>query len=592
MATIDVSARPGRPVASGLAARFERSRSLLRPESALLVAVALALGYLVLTPLAVLIVSSFRRYELAGSIAFVFTLENYRETYLTPTFLEALRNSAVYAAGGSAVALVFGVALAWVVERTNAPLRGLFTACAGAQFFVPGVLATLAWTLLLSPRTGLLNTALRVVVPVSVGPLDVNTMGGMIWVSAAQSYPLAFLALVAGFQTMDPSLEEAAAMSGGGTWDTLRRITLAISLPALVSSVLILFVRGLESFEVPLMIGTPGRIRVLTTEIYNAAAVHQPPEFGLSAALSMVLLVLSGLGVFFYQRATARARAFATIGGKGYRPRRIDLGRARYLVALACLAFFSLTLLLPLLALVWVSFFPFVAPPSLDALSRASLANYAYVFSYGGMLDAFRNSLVNSALVATAVVLITAAAAWIAVRSRLPGRALVDGLAFLPIAMPGAIVGVSIMLVYLTLPVPVYGTLLIISIAHVTMFLPYGMRLASDALLRVHPELEEAAALSGASWTQAYRRILVPLLVPGLLAAWVYVVGISFRELSAAIFLVGPNSRLVSVFMYSLWKDGNTTTAATLGIVVLGVLVLVTTGARLIARRAGVAAGS
>lgn len=567
---------------------LERLRGYVRLETVLFWGVAIIIGYLVLVPLGMLILSSFRRYELSGSIGYVFTLENYRETYLNPGFLEALLNSFIYAAGGTALALLMGTALAWVTERTNTPFRGLFTVCAGAQFFIPGVLSTLAWILLLSPRIGLINSMLRVVFPTNSGPLDVNTMAGMIWVFASHLYPMAFLAMVAAFQTMDPSLEEAASMSGGSTWQTLRRVTLSISLPALISSGLILFVRGLESFEVPLMIGTPARIKVLTTEIYQSAAVKQPPEFGISAALAVVLLLLSGIGVYLYQRATRQARSFSTISGKGYRPNRIDLGRGRWVVAGICLVFFFFTLVLPLLALVWVSLFPFVTQPSLAALGNLSTKNYQLVFTYGTIADAFRNSLLNSVVVATAVVLLTVTAAWVTVRSKLPGRGLLDGLAFLPIAIPGTIVGVSVLLVYLTLPIPVYGTVMIITLAHMTLYLPYGMRLSTDALLRVHPELEEAASLSGASWLQTFGRVLVPLLLPGLLAAWIYVVAVSFRELSAAIFLAGPNSRMVSMFLYSLWKDGNTTSAAALGIVVLGVLLVLTVGARWLGSRAGI----
>ncbi len=393
--------------------------------------------------------------------------------------------------------------------------------------------------------------------------------------------------MVGAFRSMDPALEEAAAVSGGSTWDTLRRVTLGISLPALISAALIMFVRGLESFEVPLMIGIPARIKVLTTEIYSAASLRQPPEFGISAAMSIALLVMSVVGIYLYQRATANARAFSTITGKGYRPHRMDLGRWRYPVAAACLLFFVFTLVLPLLALVWVSLFPFVTQPSVQALQNITTKNFEYVVTNGPVLDSFKNTIVNSVLVATVVVLLTTVAAWITVRSQIPGRGVLDTAAFLPIAIPGTIIGVSVLMVYLSLPVPLYGTIFIISIAHITMYLPYGMRVATDALLRVHPELEEAGALSGASWLATYRHILAPLLMPGLVAAWIYVVSVSFRELSAAIFLAGPQSRVVSVLMYSLWKDGNTTSATALGIVVLLVLLVLTFLAQTLGRAVG-----
>lgn len=543
------------------------------------------LAYLVLTPIAMLVLSSFRRYELAGSIGYVFTLENYAETYLNAEMPRAIGNSIVYALGGTVVAVVLGTALAWVVERTNTPFRGAFMLLAAATYFVPGILMALAWNALAHVRIGSLNRLLQGITGGTEGPLDINTMGGMIWVFGTHLYPIVFLVMGAAFRTMDPSLEESAALSGAGLWTMLRTVTLAISRPALISAFLIIFVRGLESFDVPLILGLPAKINMLTTEIFATASLHHPPELGISASLGVILLLVSGAGVWFYRSQTARALAFSTIAGKGYRPHRLDLGRARWPVAAASMVFFAFTLLLPLLALFWMSLFPFIRQFSLEALSRASFAQYAYVLGYSAMIEAFRNSIVNAVLVATIVVLLTSIIAWIVLRSRLRGRGALDALAFAPIGMPGTIVGVSVLLVYITLPIPLYGTLLIITVAHITLFLPYGMRLASDALLRIHPQLEEASALSGATWLGTYRRVLLPLLAPGLVAAWITIVAASFRELSAAIFLASPQSRLVSVALYSTWNDGNATAAAALGIVVLVVVLGLAVTARVIGSR-------
>jgi iron(III) transport system permease protein len=323
----------------------------------------------------------------------------------------------------------------------------------------------------------------------------------------------------------------------------------------------------------------------MTTEIYSNAALVQPPEPGMSASLGILLLGLSVVGVYFYQRATGRARAFATITGKAYRARRLELGRSRPLVTALVLAFFALTFVLPIAAIGWVSLFKFIVQPSAEALPRAGLSQYQFVFTYPAIVDALRNSVLNSVVVATAVVVLTSLAAWIVLRTRVPARGLLDGLAFAPIAIPGTIIGLAVLLTYLTLPIPLYGTVFLITIAHVTMFLPYGMRLASDALLRVHPELEEAASLSGASWAASYRRVLLPLLFPGLVAAWIAVVAVSFRELSATIFLATPQSRFISVVMYSTWADGNTTASAAIGIVILAVVLALAGGAWMVGRR-------
>jgi len=440
----------------------------------------------------------------------------------------------------------------------------------------------LAWNALAHSRIGFINHFLQVFVPVSEGPLDINTMGGMIWVFGSHLYPIVFLIMTAAFSSMDPSLEEAAALSGAGLWAMLRTITLAVSRPAIVSAILIMFIRGLESFDIPLILGLPAKIDVLTTQIFEAATMHQPPQLGISATLGVLLLFVSAGGVWYYRSQTARALAFATITGKAYRPQRLALGRLRWVLFGACLLFFFVTLVLPLLALFWISLFPFVRQFSLEALQRASFNQYAYVLSYSTIVDAFRNSIVNAMLAATAVVVLTSIVAWIALRSRLPGRGLLDALAFAPIGVPGTVMGVSVLLVYLTLPIPLYGTIFIVTVAHIALFLPYGMRLASDALIRIHPQLEEASQLSGASWWRTYRSIIMPLIVPGLLAAWITVLAQSFRELSAAIFLSSPQSRFVSVTLYSTWQDGNATAAAALGIVVLIVVFTLAVIARFI----------
>jgi len=578
-----------------LAPRARPFVGLARPrfgiETLILAGVAVVVGYLVLSPVALLVVTSFRRYDFTGqAIGYAFTLDNYREVFLSGELASAAWSSALYAGGGTLLAVAFGTALAWVVERTNAPFRTSFTLLAAATYFVPGVLMALGWNALANVRIGTLNRLLQSFVPVTQGPLDINTIAGMTWVFGTHLYPIVFLIMGAAFRTMDPALEEAAALSGAGVWARLRTVTLAVSRPAILSALLIVFVRGLESFDVPLILGLPGKINVLTTEVYSTATLHRPPELGISATLGLILLAVSIAGVYVYRSATARALAFATITGKGYRPQPLQLGRARHVIALVCGVFFFLTLALPLLSVFWLSLFPFVRQFSLDAIPRASFAQYAYVLSYSAMVEAFRNSIINSVLVATVVVLLTSIAAWIAVRSRVPGRAALDTLAFAPIGVPGTIMGVSVLLVYLTLPIPVYGTLFIVTIAHITLFLPYGMRLASDALLRIHPQLEEVSALSGAGWLRTYRAIVLPLILPGLLAAWVTILAASFRELSTSIFLASPQARFVSVIMYTAYTDGNTTAAAALGMVMMLVVFVLAVLARVFSRLVRVAA--
>jgi len=394
----------------------------------------------------------------------------------------------------------------------------------------------------------------------------------MIWTTSLHLYPLTFLMMSAAFRSMDGSLEEAAWTAGASHLGCLRQITLKILRPAVFSGVLILFVRGIESFEVPALIGIPARIFVFTTKIYEAASGF-PPALGLAGANAATLLLISIVGVYLYQRLAVREGSFTTITGKGYRPRVIDLGRWKYLVSAGCALFFILTLLLPALALLGTSFSGYLVALSPEAFKNFSLEEYRFVLRYPTITRAFRNSLILAAGSATAVMFLTSIVAWITVRTQIRGKWMLDALAFSPIAIPGVIMGISMIFVYLTLPIPIYGTLWILLVAYVTLYMPYGIRVASATMLQIHRELEEVSTTSGASWTQTFFRIVLPLLLPGFFAGWIYIAIISLRELSASIFLVGQGTEVLSTVVFALWDAGNITAVAALGVLMTLMLV-------------------
>jgi iron(III) transport system permease protein len=324
------------------------------------------------------------------------------------------------------------------------------------------------------------------------------------------------------------------------------------------------FIRAIEAFEVPALVGLPGRISVLTTDIYSNMVARAPPDMGGASALSVIMLGLVLVLLYVYGRLSRHAERFATITGKGFRPRPFDLGRLRYVAAGVLVFNFVLLLVIPMLMLVWVSLLPFFQPVSAAAFKLISLNNYRTVLE-SGHLELMINTLIVAVATATIAVTLTFVGAWLAVR-RAPGGWLVERLATIPLVFPGLILGIAVMQVFLRLPIPLYGTLGILIWAFVINYLPYGMRYASSGMLQIHRELEEAAAVCGASPLTRLRRIVAPLLAPALMAGWLFIFLMAARVLSLAILLAGPRSQTMAVAMFDLWGNGQGTELAALGL--------------------------
>ena len=544
-----------------------------RPNFLLIVCVAIGV-WLVLVPLAALLLTAFT--EDTGLGFGAFTLDNFVDAYGSGRILRLIGNSLIYAAGTAALTFVIGGFVAWVVERTDAPGGALFHNLALLSFAIPGLLMAMAWIFVLSPNIGWVNALLKSAFGLRNAPLNIYSMAGMIWALSSHYFPLAYLALGPALRALDVRMEEAGLVSGGRYWQVLPKITLPLLRPAILSGLLLLFIMGLSSYEVPRVIGRPARIDVFTTQIQQAT-IATPPEFGNASALSLALLVVCQVAVYFYRRATRNAEAFATITGKGYMPTRIELGRWRWPVSFAIGVLFLIALGLPLFTLAWQSFFSNLSQPFMGSAPPATLANYEYILRYPIFLDAVRTSVVVSAMAATVVVALTLIMAWLARRSASRFAWLLDALASAPIAIPSVIVGASILFTYLVVPIGVYDTIWILLIAYVTLCLPYGMRFASSGITQIHRELEEVAEVSGARTAQVLLRVLLPLVLPFLLAAWIYVFVLSVRELGASIFLVGPGTNVLGTISLTMWEEGGSYGAvAALGIIqILPLLVIV-----------------
>src|ERR687895_1296121 len=434
---------------------IRQSVPLLR-DPALLVPLVGAgvLIYLAILPLFMLLLGSFQA-EVAPR-EFIYTLKNYHNAYASEYTYSTFRNSLIFASGSAALSFVLGTMLAWLTERTNTPLRGIFVPLAVVPLILPGVLESIAWIFLLSPKFGYMNVALMYLFGLPSPPFNVFSLPGMIWVHSVGQVPLAFLMMVAAFKSMDPSLEESAMMSGANTRQTLRRVTLRLLMPTTASVLLILFVRSLESFETPALIGIPARIYVYTSEIFLAFNEY-PPDYGRGGALAVGLLLLSAVGVWMYTRATKEGKKFQTVTGKAFRPRQFDLGAWRWAGFGFLMTYFLLVVLLPFLVLFWASFLPFFATPGWDAVEKLSLDNYRYLLGFRPFWDALKNSIILATLTATVAMMLTSLIAWIVYKSRLPGSWLLDFLAFIPITIPGIVMGTALILLYVAFPLPIYG---------------------------------------------------------------------------------------------------------------------------------------
>jgi len=550
----------------------------LKPSNFVLVGCVLVALWLVFVPVSALFYNAFT--EDTGFGPGAFSLQNFVDAYSDWQIFALFRNSLVFALGTALTTFALGGLVSWAVERTDAPGAALFHSLALLSFAVPGLLMAMAWIFVLSPNIGWANALMKNGFGLAQAPLNIYSMPGMIWALSSHYFPLAYLSLGPALRVLDVRMEEAGVVSGGRNWQVLTKITLPLLRPAILSGMLILFVLGMSSYEVPRLIGRPARIDVFTTDI-QSAIIQTPPEFGVASALALTLLMVCIVAVFFYRRATRHAEAFATITGKGYKPTRIQLGGWRWPIAGAIGVMFALTLGLPLMTLVWQSFYRNLALPFMGSDAPFTLDNYKFVLSYPIFLAAVKTSVILAALAATIVSGLTFVMAWIALRTVPRYGWILDAIAFVPIAIPGVIVGAGILVAYLMLPIPVYNTIWILLIAYVTLYLPYGMRFASSGISQIHRELEEVAEVAGARLGQVFGRILLPLLAPVLLAGWIYVFVLSVRELGASIFLVGPGTHVLGTITLTMWEEGGSYGAVSaLGVIQVIPLIVIVAGLR------------
>jgi iron(III) transport system permease protein len=571
--------------ASGVFAGGVRLFASVRWSNLPLIGLLLLVTYLVAVPLALLIIGGFtsgRPGEFSS-----FTSANYVRAYGGTAVLELFYNSFIFATGSVLLALPIAIAFAWLIERSNTPFRSIAYALVISPIAMPGMLLSMSWVLLLSPNIGVINRVLMSIFSLEEAPFNIYSLGGMVFTEGLRLVPTTFLLLVGAFRAMDPALEEAAVVSGASKFITARLITLRVLSPAILTATIYIFMTAIESFEIPGVLGLRNGILVFSSRIYYAASANYgTPNYGDASALSTTYLLISILLIYGYQRATRHSDRFATITGKGYRPKLVDLGLWKYVSLFFFFLYFCLAVLFPIFIMFWASLIPYYQPPSVEVLSVTSLGSYRDLWADGEVRKAIRNTallMVQSAAVTT---LFAAVIAWSIVRFEFFGRRLLDILTFLPHSVPSIVFALALMYVYLTLDfIPIYGTSMIILVAFVTKYLPFSSRTMGASIIQIHKELEEAARVSGASLFTVLRKIVIPLLLPTVAGVAIWVAVHAMRELSMALMLNSTSNNVISFLIWSHWEGGDLKHASALGVVLIAIMLAMTFSGRYLATR-------
>ena len=538
-------------------------------------AVVLIVSILVLVPLAVTVVTSAKNAPLF--MPGVFDFSAFR-VFLGSDTVKLIVDTMIF--GVLSVLIGFGISipLTWFVERTDVPGRTFWRVVIVSMMAFPPSIAAIAWTMLLAPSTGAINLFLRHVVGLQgANSLSIYSLWGMALVSGTVSLPSVFLMVGPTFRRMSRELEEAGNASGAGSWRVLQTITLPLTRPAILVAALYLFVVLIGSFEIPGIIGLRKGILVFSSRLFWAVRpAYGLPKYHVASALAMGFVTMAGVLIYIYYRAHQRVEKYATVVGRGSGARIVHLGKWKWSAFTFCSLSIFITLILPLAILVWASLQTFYLPPSLQAAKNLSLDTFRGVLSSPLLVGIIYNTLKLILVCATLTTALAFFAAWVAIRSKSAMRGFVDVVSFLPVGMPSIVVAIAVMLTYLFLPLPIYGTIWIIAIAMITKFLAYSTSMMKAALMQIHKELEEASYASGASLFTTLIRVILPLLLAPIAGSWIWVAAHSFRDLTMPTTLMSKDNMVLASYVWVLWQEGSLPQLAVVGILMFVFLLALT----------------
>jgi len=540
----------------------------------------LILSFLILYPVLMLLYGSVSiGSPVAGNLGYDLSIKAFLDVVVDPSVIRATWNTLVVCFGGTVLAVCVGLFFSWVTARTNTPLRRMIEAVSIMPLLIPPLVAGIAWSILGSPKTGMINVFLDV-----LGldwELNFYSSWGIIIIFGVYYAPYVYMFTSSALKNMDPALEEAAAISGVSTFKTVFNITFPLIMPAIIAGTMLSFVVMLGIYGIPAVLGTPAKINVLTTYIYELIS-GAPPLYSKAAATSIILIAVTAIAVMVQQRVL-KGKSFVTVSGKAFKPRLIDLGKWKYLTFCISCVYLIVAVILPTFALLVGSFRNFLYIPNIESvfdLSAYSLTHFTRLFSNSLTLLSLVNTLKIGVITAVVGGLISFAIGYTVYRTKLPLRNFIDIVSTLPIAIPGLVIGIAYLWAWISLPGGIYGSIWILALAFVARFIPDTVKSLSTSLMQVHKELEEASFICGHGLFTTIRKIILPLIAPGLISSMSLLFILSIRELGSSLFLYSSSTLPMSVLLVNLYEGGDIGVTAAFSVVqtlILVVVVLFTT---------------
>ena len=504
-----------------------------------------------------------------------YTLSNYQVLLVDPYNYRVMLTSVAFAAVTLAVSVPLGFVFAWFVERSDLPYKTLATSLLSMGMLIPTFLKAMGWVFLLHPRIGVVNIFLVEVFGFKRSPFNIGTIFGIGFVQGLTLTPVAFLMISAALRNMNPALTEAAGVHGVGRLKTLLRIELPVIWPALLAVIIWIFTIAMATFDVPAVIGMANNIFTISTALYFMInPLEGLPKYGLSGAYGTIMIGLSFLLMAPYFSALKRSHRYQIISGKGYQAKVIELGRWRVAGWTLLGLYILLAFIMPLLALVWVSVLPYVQVPSWQALTSLSFERYTVLLGDVGLMRAAVNTLVLMFIVPTLILIVSTAISWIVTRSDIKGRFILDAVAFLPHLVPNLLFALAIAYLALLISnvIPLYGTIYVLMAVYVVCWISFGTRVLNGSMIQVHKELEEAARVGGVRTFRILRKIILPIIRPGVVYAWIWTSMLAYRELTAAVLLASPKNQVISTFIWGEWATGGMGEAASAGVLMMVIM--------------------
>ena len=540
---------------------------------------ALALILLIVLPMSWLVYYAFTNPD--GSL----TLRNFTRLFSESTFIDPLITTFILATSTSLICCVVAAPMGWLVARTDMPLRRTVRLMVTASFVTPPFLGAIAWELLAAPNSGLINQAFRVVTgaPPDEHLFNIYSFPGLIFVIACYTFPYVFVLVANSLDRTPGDLEDASSILGGSAWDTARRVTIPLALPAVLAGALVAFLQAMTLFGSPAILALPAGFHTMTTKIWSL--FQYPPKPELAAAAAVPLLVLTVLLLRAEHMILGR-RGYAVLGGKNSDPRIIQLGAWRWFALGLCFAVLLCPVFLPYGALFNAAFSRVAS--QVISFNNFTLRNIYFVFfELSATKLAFYNTFVLGIATATLGTILALVISYLTTRQAVTGHRALGFLATAPVAIPGIVLGVGLFLSYTRPPFVLYGTLWILLLAFLTLSLPAAYQQMQSAFRSIHPELEDASRILGATRLRALREITAPLLRTSVIATWCFVFVGTIRELSAAIMLFTSETKVISVLIFDLNESGDLAAISVLGIIML----IVTFGIVALANRLRIGGG-